>query len=435
MSLFIVLNILCSIAVSATEYIFEGVPNDVFHTVYNSQLLQADLDRLQAGDTYRIPPHTYYFTGGIFLQHTHNITIWVDGQLSFPSVLPSWNKDSQSQYLPCITIHNVSNVLISSHYRGMVDGDGASWWNFYPFRRPNLLNILRSSQVRIHHLVFLHSPSWSLFVNGSNDIDIHDVHILVKRTPLPYHTLLDTFAYNTHGIVLQGQRICVSNSTIWNEGFSIHISGDSSDIRLQYLNISGKGIVLSSKENKSIRRVHAKYIHFYKSLYGIIMHPHGKGYIEQVFFEHLIFEENRDWSIWIQSHFSCGQALLFCSLSPVYVFYDIVLRNVEFRNPKWNRGFILGDYLSSIFLHNMTDSYTQQTPIHELFPTLHLHTNNIIEVVLLSLFGIFVLLILLHYYSELILRYILLITTIVMVLFHYVIGPTSSFSYYEGVHA
>lgn len=423
--------------VTAREYIFQGKSDHISHYNLNQYLLQYDLERLQEGDVYTIPEHTYYIRGGVVLSDKKNITLYLNGQLIFPDVLVQWPKTSSGSYIPCLSIQNSSYIHITSRSKGILNGDGSSWWSFHMFfkYRPTLFHTENSHHLRIEHLYLLHSPRWSLYLKNTHHVLVQNVHILVKRTPLNYHTFIDYIAYDTRGIVIQGSYIQVKDSTIWNQGESVYIFGNSSHVTMEGLSLSGKGITLSSVEDQPIQHVHVRNVYFYKSRYGIVLLGNTRGYIQHILFENITLERSTSWNIWIQSHPYCKNLLIFCPLSPIYVFYNITLRNIHLKTSQWNIGFIVGDYLSSIRLDNLTLSDSPTSSAHSFFPSLSMYTNDYMEVAFLHILWIYVLIVLFQSSYEKLIRTLFLLCTTGFVSYYYIFGYRHTFIHCLGVHS
>lgn len=435
--MFFVYVLLLTPLVSARHYTFEGKPDDISHYNLNHHLLQYDLYQLQEGDVYTILEHTYYIRAGLILSNKKNITLYLDGQFIFPDVLVEWSKTSSGSYVPCLSIQNSSYIHITSHSKGILNGQGSSWWSFHMFfkYRPTLFHIEHSHHLSFERLYLLHSPRWSLVLQNTHHVLIQDVHILVKRTPLNYHTFIDYIAYDTRGIVIQGSYIQIKDSTIWNQGESVYVFGNSSHVTMERLSLSGKGITLSSVEGQPIQHIHVRNVYFYKSRYGIVLLGNTRGYIQHILFENITLERSSSWNIWIQSHPYCKNLLVFCPLSPIYVFYNVTLRHIHFKAPQWNVGFIVGDYLSSIRLDNLTFSDSPVSSAHSFFPTLSMYTNDYMEVVFLHILWIYFLIVLFQSYYEKLTRRLLLLCTTGFVAYYYVFGYRYTFIHCLGVYS
>ncbi len=432
--------LLCIHSCKAWEYTFQGIPTHRASAVENTIRLQSDLDRLVSGDVYTLPKHTYYIVGGLRLHHRENVTLVIDATLHFSTRSYQCPTDEKNQYLPCMSFVNVSHIRITSNSQGIWNGEGYAWWNIWPLnhrRFPKIWTILDSHHIQVDHITFLYAPYWTVWVENTSHVHLSHLHLLMKRSSARYHTWVDALDTHTHGIFLQGKHLHLSNSTVWGEGHSVLIRGDSAHVTVRQVNLSGRGLTLVSKYNQSIRYVDVQDVYFYKSLYGIIVYVDGEGYIEHVRVDSITMDENRDWSIWVQSHSHCRDLLFQCDLSPLYVFFNLTFTRIRLHNPRWNPGFILGDTLYAIYMENLTYTYaplTTESFVYHAFPTLRSHTPSPLFAFVWILVAIACASLLLYLFTDIVLQYTLLLFLLLCVFQHYYFGSLSGFIACDGVY-
>ncbi len=425
---------------AAKKFSFQGIPNQRAFAHENTIRLQSDLSKLTSGDIYTLPHNTYYLMGGLRLQDSHNITIFMDATLHFSTRSFYWPKNPLHQYLPCLSFNNVSHIRITSHSQGIWNGEADAWWNIYPLNHnhfPIMWTIFESHHVHIDHITFVYAPYWNVWVERSYHIQLSHLHILMKRSSSLYHTWVDALDSNTHGILLQGEHLSISNTTVWGEGHSILVQGYSAYVSIQQVNLSGRGLTIVSKQNHTVRYVHVQNVYFYKSLYGILVYANGNGYMEHIHFESITMDENRDWSIWVQSHPYCHDIFFRCDLSPFYVFYNLTFQSIRLHNPRWNPGFILGDTLYSIFMENITYTYapiTTTRSVYQAFPTLLFHRPSLFFELLWLASAISCGFLLLRLFTDNIVRNVLLVSLLLFTFQHYYMGRLDDFIILSGVH-
>merc|ERR1711971_1237435 len=104
--------------------------------------------------------------------------------------------------LECMHLDNITNVIITSTGKGLIDGKGKTWWGF-PFigylerqeNRPRLLAIGNSKNLLIENIILLNSPYWTFWVYSVDGLEVRHVDISARRTKEDSHSLLDISAF------------------------------------------------------------------------------------------------------------------------------------------------------------------------------------------------------------------------------------------------
>ena len=146
-----------------------GVPGETSdHSTIkaNTALLERTVNSFKSGDTLIISNETFVVTGNIILENLTDVTIQIDGTLSFSDDIKHWPKESDGEtYATALTINNTTNLLITSTGKGTLDGNGATWWGI-PYvgylergkNRPPLLNVNYATGFIMEHILLLNSP-------------------------------------------------------------------------------------------------------------------------------------------------------------------------------------------------------------------------------------------------------------------------------------
>ena len=101
-----------------------------------------------------IPNETYSIMGGIVAADLKDVTIQLDGTLSFSKKIKDWPRRPRgghhllinNQVLNCLEFNNTVNLTLTSSGTGTMEGNGDVWWGI-PFigylvrqeNRPKLL--------------------------------------------------------------------------------------------------------------------------------------------------------------------------------------------------------------------------------------------------------------------------------------------------------
>ena len=102
----------------------------------------------------------YYLMGGIQVANMTGVTLQMDGTIEFSDNMKAWPRRSDGSVLECLYIADSSNITITSSHKGVVQGNGDTWWGIpgvgYLEReenRPRLVVMYNSKDVSSRSLV------------------------------------------------------------------------------------------------------------------------------------------------------------------------------------------------------------------------------------------------------------------------------------------
>jgi Glycosyl hydrolases family 28 len=390
---------------------FRGRPNDASAAACqsNTNLLSYMLQYNASNNVFRIARvnETYYFYPGIYAHHLHDTVVLLDGTMRFER--PSRNEQdaasegdsaskgessTSSQHTvragrrpePCWMLDRSRNVTLtssSSSLRGLVDGRGSQYWGVPGIgflqlaeHRPRLLQINLTSNLRLSHWILQDSPYHTVYLEAVENVTIHDVSIVARRTPLDGHGVIDLTAFNTDGIDVSGTNVHVHDVDIWTQDDCIAVKDntliaplyESTNMLFERVNCSGLGFVIGSIGGSTVRNITFRNSYLHKSVKGIYLKFRTRGdfwternltgVIQDVTFENITMEQPLQWPIWMgpaqQSDERRPCVARPCSLcwphNPAAecravvgtVYRNIALRNVQINNPIMSPGVILG---------------------------------------------------------------------------------------------
>jgi polygalacturonase len=128
-----------------------------------------------------------YLTGPIHLQS--NLTLHLDAGARllfsrdssvYPIIVSRWEGVERPVYSPLIYGANLVNVTLTG--RGVVDGQGAVWWdrqrqNSLEYPRPRMISFEYCRNVLIEGLTFTNSPAWTINPIGCENLTVNRVTI------------------------------------------------------------------------------------------------------------------------------------------------------------------------------------------------------------------------------------------------------------------
>jgi polygalacturonase len=186
----------------------------------DTKAMQRLFDTVPPNTVVVVPAGCVVITGPLTVRQ-HNFTLQVDGRLqawditaavlrkAWPRLppLPSYGDSRDAgrylQYQALVYAVNVTNLRIIG--QGLIDGRGQAWWDAFKLYnrtdprtqileagRPNLVQIVNSTEVEISSIQMQDSPFWTLHPVLSDSIHIHDITI---RAPL--------YAPNVDGIDIE----------------------------------------------------------------------------------------------------------------------------------------------------------------------------------------------------------------------------------------
>ncbi|KAL5701018.1 hypothetical protein ACHQM5_026400 [Ranunculus cassubicifolius] len=217
--------------------------------------------------------------------------------------LPSYGRGVElpgKRYRSMITGTNLTDVVITGD-NGTIDGQGSIWWEWFNshslnYSRPNLVELINSSDIVVSNLTFINSPSWNIHPVYCSRVQL--MNITVRAPPdSPF----------TDGIVPDSSDdVCIENCTIsvghdaislksgWDEyGISYGRPTKNVQIKWVYLESSvGAGLAFGSEMSGGISNVHAQHLDIFNSLNGIeLKTTKGRGgYIKDILISDVTME-------------------------------------------------------------------------------------------------------------------------------------------------
>jgi Glycosyl hydrolases family 28 len=388
---------------------FAGRPNDPSAAAcqFNTDLLSYMLQYNASNNVFRIARvnETYYFFPGIYAAHLQDAVVLLDGTMRFErpprkdeTTAATASKDdssSSTQHIgraagrrpePCWMMDRSRNVTLTSSnslWRGLVDGRGSQYWGVPGIgflqlaeHRPRLLQINLTSHLRLSNWILQDSPYHTLYLEAVEDVIIHHVSIVARRTPLDGHGVIDLTAFNTDGIDVSGTNVHVHDVDIWTQDDCIAVKDNtliaplyqSTNMLFERVNCSGLGFVIGSIGGSTVRNITFRNSYLHRSVKGIYLKFRNPGdfwtqrnltgVIQDVTFENITMEQPLQWPIWMgpaqQSDERRPCVARPCSLcwphNPAAecravvgtVYRNVTLRNVQINNPIMSPGVILG---------------------------------------------------------------------------------------------
>ena len=190
--------------------------------------------------------------GGIWSHGLNNVTIQLDGTLSFSDNIKEWPTSDGTSVLECIRFSDASNVTFTSSGVGTFEGNGAKWWGFpiisYLERvenRPRLFKLDSPKDVIFENLLLHNSPYWTFTADGADGLEIRNSHIDARRTKLDHHDLIDISAFNTDGFDVSGNNVWIHDCTVWNQDDCFDVKGGQ-NMLIENVEASGFGLTIGS---------------------------------------------------------------------------------------------------------------------------------------------------------------------------------------------
>ncbi|KAF9607480.1 hypothetical protein IFM89_036077 [Coptis chinensis] len=287
--------------------------------------------------------------------------------------LPSYGRGVElpgGRYRSLITGHNLTDVVITGD-NGTIDGQGSVWWQWFNshslnYSRPNLVELISSSDVVVSNLTFINSPSWNIHPVYCSHVQLLNITVRAPSDS-PF----------TDGIVPDSSDdVCIENCTIsvghdaialksgWDEyGITYNRPTKNVQIRRVYLKGSlGAGLALGSEMSGGISNVHANHLYIFDSFTGIeLKTTKGRGgYIKDILMTNVKIE-NVNTALRVNGHFGSHPDDNF-DPSALPVVDSITLKNVTGKNivTAGNLTGIQESPFTSICLSNISLSVTSE---------------------------------------------------------------------------
>ncbi|KAJ8486694.1 hypothetical protein OPV22_019179 [Ensete ventricosum] len=193
--------------------------------------------------------------------------------------LPSYGRGRElpgGRYMSLIHGNGLRDVIITGE-NGTIDGQGDVWWNMWRqrtlrFTRPNLLELMHSTDVIISNVVFQDSPFWNIHPVYCSNVVVKNVTVLAPHD-----------SPNTDGVDPDSSlNVCIEDCYIstgddlvavksgWDE-YGIAYSRPSSGITVRRVTGSSPfaGIAIGSETSGGIENVFAENLDIFKTGIGI----------------------------------------------------------------------------------------------------------------------------------------------------------------------
>jgi polygalacturonase len=356
----------------------------------NTKAFNSALTSLTNGDTLLVPNKTFTMMGGIVAIGLQNVTIQIDGTLSFSDDIKAWPKKKKKQKgseMPVTAMEfvNCSSLTLTSSGMGTLNGNGAKWWGIpgigYLLRgknRPPLMSMTRISELVVEKLLFLNSPRFNFISSMLIDATIRYCEVSARRTSEDGHGNIDLTAFNTDGFDVAGRNIHVHDVTVWNQDDTVAIKADKNmvteNVLVENVHASGVGLTIGSIGSDTVRNITFRNVLMHHTSKGVYVKFRSSaaqgGSISDVVYENILIDKPSSWPIWIgpaqqdikqksgpSAYNPChGDP---CSLcwpkvpfsncdSPAGLFANITLRNITILKPKLSPGVIFGNSTNPI---------------------------------------------------------------------------------------
>mmetsp|Transcript_12981 Transcript_12981/g.20812 ORF Transcript_12981/g.20812 Transcript_12981/m.20812 type:complete len:446 (-) Transcript_12981:138-1475(-) len=383
--------VLSLVKVEASTYIFNGTAGAQSSGISNTALLNSAFARMLPGDTLVVPNKTFWLAGGVRASNVINLTIVLDGTLSFLPGRKGWptqdcamggNPLQPKKNGTCVQeaffIANATGLTLTSTGTGKLYGSGNAWWGYIKYLihgedRPRLLSIVNATDVLVEHWLFEQSPYWTFTAFDVAGLEISHCSIDNRVNQDDAHDVWNLDALNTDGFDVAGRDIHIHDCSVWNQDDCFTIQPMDSrglnakcteNVLVENVNASGLGLTVGaihpSPGHNCVRNItfrHARMHHTFKGIYvksGNSTDLSASAEITNILFEDIEMDTPEQVPIWIgpaqESDSKGACSLLWPSLSnhcpapPTTVsFTNITLRRVKVQNAKHSPGVILGN--------------------------------------------------------------------------------------------
>lgn len=335
---------------------FGGVPDDPTAAAHNTAALNHSLRSLKAGETLLIPPFTFHINGGVEGAGLRDVTLRIDGRLSFSPDIAHWPHDQRVEpidplsastphppcpllemsytpyagkgYLAGLNFWNCSGLTLTSSRRGELFGNGQRWWSvpllgylLHGEHRPRLLTVFNSVDTLIENLLFADPPYWTTLFEGVDGLEIRHCGVVARRTAALSHSLVDLSAFNTDGFDVAGRNVWIHDCDIWTQDDAIAVkqqilecppnatyavAAPSENMLFERINASGLGLVIGSIAEGHVRNITFRDSYLRETVKGIYLkfgasanQTGAVGRISQITFQNITMDGAEQWPIWI----------------------------------------------------------------------------------------------------------------------------------------
>ena len=275
-----------------------AIPNkkDISTCNNNTKLINDTLNNMiSSGDTLLLPGNEnqiFWFNGGIYVYNLTNVTIQIDGTISYTDDRDKWPRTPSGHVLDCMYFENMNGITFTSSrgpiIKGLIDGNGKRWWGaidylIYAENRPRLLHIHNSENILIEYIYFKNSPYWNVLLDDVINVEIHHSNVSARRDNIDYHDLYDITAFNTDGYDVSGENVYIHDCEIWNDDDCIAVkpqnekslrSNCSRNMVFERLNASGLGLTIGSvgpsQYHSCVDNITFRDVFMYRTFKGIV---------------------------------------------------------------------------------------------------------------------------------------------------------------------
>lgn len=359
-----------------------GASGTTAMAIDNSRIFSHALESLTPGDVLLVPNQTFRLMGGIVGIDLHNVTIQIEGTLSFCDDIDAWPK-KKGMPVTAIQFFNCSSLTLTSSGVGTLNGNGAKWWGIpglgYLWRgthRPPLISMTNISQLVFEHLLLLDSPRFHFKSSMLQNATIRHCQVSARRTSADDHGIIDLTAFNTDGFDVAGRNIHIHDVVVWNQDDTIAIKADkhmaTENVLVERVHASGVGLTIGSIGSDVVRNITFRDVLMHHTSKGVYIKFRSSGasggVIRDVLYENIVIDTPSSWPIWIgpaQQDIKSktgpwnpchGDPCSLCwpqvrsanCESPPGLFANLTLRNITILKPKLSPGVIFGNSTNPI---------------------------------------------------------------------------------------
>lgn len=298
-----------------------GVANqaDINTAASNTQIINTILAQNPTGLQLTIPDAVFYFIGGVTGSSMDSLRLVVDGTMFFIGNATTWPRQSDGKMQECIYFENLSNSIITSSSRGVLNGNGPEWWGTLT-SRPRLLHIVTSASLIVEHILLKNSAYWSFFAKDAHNLVIRytdvDARWSEDRTT---HDMHDLTAYNTDGLDVTGRNIHIHDCNIWCQDDCVAVKDDTQNVLVERVQCSGLGLAIGSIGSSVVRNVTFRDAVLTNTVKGIYIKtrwrdnapPGPAASITDVLYENIVINHPLQFAIWIGTAQQDGQPCSF----------------------------------------------------------------------------------------------------------------------------